>query len=79
MTLSNGHYRTAAGSSVRISGHHAGISQVSFDWLEEPNACSECSANAYPEDCGDGTHRLTWECSECGGGSAILRSIMESL
>ena len=35
MGLPNGIYRTAAGSTVTISGKYSGISAVEFDWLEE--------------------------------------------
>ena len=41
MSLPNGHYRTAAGSEMWISGKHDGVSEVSFDWFEE-DACLDC-------------------------------------
>ena len=37
-----------AGSTVELSGEHGGISRVSLDWVEEPNACIECRVDAYP-------------------------------
>lgn len=64
--LQNGHYRTAAGSEMRISGEHGGKSVVEFDWLEE-GACCDCVAQPYEAD-----GMLTWHCEECGGGSAQL-------
>jgi len=66
MTLPNGHYRTAAGSEMWISGEHGGISEVSFDWLEE-GACLDCRVSAYDID-----GMLIWECEECEGGRAEL-------
>jgi len=65
--LPNGAYRTAAGSTLKISGKHGGIGEVSFDWSEEPNACSDCRPSPYPDE-----DRLTWQCDYCGGGSAKL-------
>ena len=66
MGLPNGIYRTAAGSTVTISGKYSGISAVEFDWLEE-GGCSDCVPNAYEYE-GD----LIWHCDECGGGRAQL-------
>ena len=66
MTLPNGHYRTAAGSEMWVSGKHGGFSEVSFDWFEE-DACLDCQVSAYDVD-----GRLVWSCEECGGGSAEL-------
>lgn len=37
---------------------HGGSVRGSFDWFEEPDACCECSADPYPVDWGDWTHRL---------------------
>ena len=67
MTLPVGLYRTTAGSEMRISGTHAGISEVLFDWFAEPDACIDCVVSAYDED-----GRIVWNCDECGGGSAAL-------
>lgn len=67
MTLPVGIYRTAAGSEMRVSGNHAGTSEVLFDWFEEPDACLDCVVAAYDED-----GRMCWNCDECGGGSAEL-------
>ena len=64
--LQNGHYRTAAGSEMWISGDYGGISRVNFDWLEE-GACCDCEAQPYEFD-----GMLSWHCEECGGGSAQL-------
>ena len=69
MSFKAGTYTTLAGSVVSISGAHAGIVEVSFDWLEE-GACVECVVDPYPSD-----GRLTWSCAECGGGSASLAPI----
>lgn len=66
MRLANGYYRTAAGSEMRISGEHGGISRVTFDWLEE-GGCSECHADPYEYD-----GRMVWHCQYCNGGSAEL-------
>ena len=66
MSLPNGHYRTAAGSEMWVSGKYGGVSEVSFDWLEE-GACLDCQVSAY-----DADGRLAWTCEECGGGSAEL-------
>jgi hypothetical protein len=72
MTLPNGHYRTHAGSTLEVHGEHGGCVRVSFDWVEEAGACCDCTVDPYPEDWGDGEHRLTWFCEFCGGGSATL-------
>lgn len=68
--MTTGLYHTKAGSTVRISGKHSGISEVSFDWLEEPHACSDCVPEAYPVD-----DALVWHCEVCGGGSAELMEV----
>ena len=68
--MTNGLYRTQSGSTVRISGKHSGISEVSIDWLEEPHACSDCVPEAYPVD-----DALVWHCEVCGGGSAELMEV----
>ena len=65
--LPSGHYRTAAGSEMWISGEHGGISEVLFDWLEEPAGCCDCVVDAYEQE-----GRLQWSCDSCGGGSAML-------
>lgn len=72
MTLPAGIYRTVAGSEMRISGKYAGISEVLFNWCDEPNACPDCVVSAYDED-----GFLVWHCSECGGGQATLFPIEE--
>ena len=64
--LPNGHYRTAAGSEMWISGENGGRSAVAFDWLEE-GACPECEVDPYDFD-----GMLLWHCEECNGGSAQL-------
>lgn len=65
--MTNGVYHTKHGSTVTVSGKHSGIFSVSFDWLEEDNACIDCRVNPVPSD-----GRLTWDCDVCGGGSAEL-------
>jgi hypothetical protein len=70
MSLPQGTYRTAAGSVVRISGKHAGVATVEFDWLEE-GGCIDCEPNPMPV---DGT--LEWSCETCGGGSARLMPVL---
>ncbi|HHT9145676.1 MAG TPA: hypothetical protein ACFYD4_08375 [Candidatus Wunengus sp. YC61] len=68
--LPNGHYKTAAGSEMRISGAHGGgISEVDFDWLEE-GGCCDCTPEPYEQD-----GRIVWHCKACGGGSARLGGI----
>ena len=68
MSLPNGHYRTAAGSEMWISG---GRSRVEFDWVEE-DACCDCMPAAYEQDgC------LVWRCASCGGGRAALKPAEE--
>lgn len=69
MRLANGTYKTAAGSTMTISGQHGGISRVDFDWLEE-GACPDCCPNGYEVE-----GYLTWSCDVCGGGSARLEPI----
>jgi hypothetical protein len=70
--MKNGKYTTAAGSTVELSGTNGGISRVTFDWLEEPEACSECDPNPYPEEGAEGRLYLTWYCNLCEGGGALL-------
>ena len=62
--MENGTYRTAAGSTLTVSGKHGGIFIVKYDWLEE-NGSIECEPDPVPDD-----GYLKWKCSECGGGSA---------
>lgn len=64
--LPDGKYKTAAGSTMKIS-KNGGVSSVVFDWFEEPDACSECEADAYESD-----GRMVWSCEYCEGGSAEL-------
>lgn len=80
MGIANGTYKTKAGSTVEISGTHGGMSNVSFDWVEEPSVCMDCRVDPYPHHWGkdeDGTDewRLYWECECCNGGSARLERI----
>lgn len=70
-TLANGKYRTAAGSTVEISGEHGGISTIDFDWFEE-DACFDCEVQPYPEQFGEDDWRLVWNCEYCSGGNAEL-------
>lgn len=67
--LPNGHYRTAAGSEMWISGEHGGKSKVEFDWLEE-GGCIECNVDPNEQD-----GMLVWHCDECGGSCAELRKV----
>lgn len=69
-----GLYRTEAGSEVEITGGHCGISEISFEWFEEDNACDCCEVHAYP-DWNGGAWELIWTCELCGGGSAVLTKI----
>jgi hypothetical protein len=55
-----------ASMPARMGGEHGGISEVSFDWLEE-GACLDCRVSAYDID-----GMLIWECEECEGGRAEL-------
>lgn len=71
MILTNGTYRTLDGSTVRVSGEHAGIFDVTFDWFEEEDACVECVVDPVPVD-----GFLTWSCDWCGGGNAPLYSTL---
>jgi len=72
MMLPNGHYRTAAGSEMWISGEHSGISAVEFDWIEEEHACINCQALVYEQE-----GYLVWRCEYCGGGRAALTKVEE--
>ncbi len=64
-SLPNGVYHTAAGSTIRVSGKHGGIVEVSFDWLEE-GGCFDCVAEAYPSEDGE----LVWHCEQHDSGRA---------
>ncbi len=64
MALRVGTYHTAAGSTMRVSGQYGGISEVSFDWLEE-GGCCDCVAEPYDDE-GD----LVWKCEQHEGGRA---------
>lgn len=59
--LPPGIYRTAHGSTMEISGKHGGISSVSFDWLEEDNACMDCEVEPYDSD-----GYMVWRCRHTG-------------
>ena len=60
-------YKTAAGSTMKISGKHGGIYEVDFDWFEE-GGCYNCEPSAREDD-----GFLVWYCEECGGGRAELK------
>ena len=62
--MTNGHYRTPAGSRLTVSGEHSGIFTVDFDWVEE-NCCVDCVPDPVPDN-GD----LVWHCERCLGGRA---------
>lgn len=66
--MKHGSYRTMAGSEVLVSGMYGGIYSISFDWVEEENACVDCKPSVH-----DGY--LTWSCDLCGGGSAELKKV----
>lgn len=61
-----GKYKTAAGSTMTVTGKHGGISEVEFDWVEE-DACIDCVPELY-----DDNGYLVWTCRRCSGGSAKL-------
>lgn len=56
-------YRTAAGSTVEVSGAHSGIIDIVFDWFEE-GVC--CEARVYTDAPDRDEPRLRWSC-ECHG------------
>ena len=70
--LPQGKYITAAGSTMMVSGVHGGVSKVSFDWVEEQNACCDCVPEPYDDD-----GYLVWHCEACNGGKAKLNPIDE--
>jgi hypothetical protein len=72
MPLPNGLYRTKAGSTLEISGPHAGIFRLSFNWIEEPGACLDCKPSPEPEEWCAGDWRITWSCGYHQSGSARL-------
>lgn len=74
MTLPNGKYKTAAGSTLEVSGKHSGIYKVDFDWFEE-GACIDCQCEPYPEEWDKDDWRLIWHCDYCGGGNAKLSNL----
>lgn len=63
--LACGLYRTAANSTVRISGKHAGIYEISFDFLGEDGACVECEPYVSEGE-------LRWCCNEHSGRAALF-------
>lgn len=65
-----GIYKTAAGSTMTITGAHGGISVVDFDWFEETGACCDCEPDPYDDD-----GFLSWHCESCGHGLAKLEAI----
>lgn len=73
--LANGKYRTAAGSTLEVSGKHSGVFRVDFDWLEEVDACFDCQPDPTPVETSPGVFRLVWHCDECDGGSAVLMPV----
>ncbi len=67
--MTNGLYRTARGSTVRVSGAHSGIFDIAFDWVEEEHACIDCVPSMYGDE-------LTWSCDyheTCGGSVKLER------
>ena len=67
--LPDGDYKTEHGSIMKIS-RNGGRSEVEFDWLEEENACCDCTVSAYEHD-----GYMVWSCEYCGGGQAKLEAI----
>jgi len=70
-------YRTAAGSTITVSGNHGSFIDIKFDWTKEANArvnaCENCDVNVY-----DGYGYLMWSCKQCGGGKAKLKRVDEA-
>ncbi|PWB94629.1 hypothetical protein [Methylosinus sporium] len=66
-------YRTAAGSTVEVSGEFRGIFEITFDWLEE-GACIEVRSSVTV-DLRD-EPRLYWRCDCHGERSAPLVPII---
>ena len=64
--LKPGKYKTAAGSTMTISGKHGGKSEVEFEVFDE-GGCFDCVPEAYDDD-----GYLVWRCEQCGGGRAKL-------
>jgi hypothetical protein len=77
MGLSNGTYRTSAGSIVTVSGKHSGQFTVVFEWFEEDGACIECDADPEPKEYGPHDWRLTWHCAYHEAGNAQLTRAAE--
>ena len=73
--MKTGKYITEHGSVVEISGKHGGISNINFDWFEEPGACCDCQVEPYPKLLKNGIYELVWHCDYCEGGSAVLIKI----
>lgn len=71
MALEVGHYRTAAGSFVRVLTRNAGSWAADFDKFEEPDACFDCRC----VDVDWQERALVWECDVCGGGMAKLEPV----
>ena len=71
MRLPNGIYKTANGSTVKISGKHSGIVEIEFDRYSE-DACDYCQVQKYPELFAENDWRLVWYCEKCRGGNAKL-------
>lgn len=72
MKLPNGHYITANGSEMWISGEHSGVSKVDWDRLAE-GACWECQIDPYEDD-----GQMHWYCEDCGGGRADLIPVTDN-
>lgn len=65
MRLKNGTYRTAAGSTVTISGECGGIIHGEFDWFEEDGVCCP---DTFSDADDEGIH---WYCASCEQGGII--------
>ena len=74
MSLSNGIYRTGAGSRLEVSGKHCGSFRLTFEYFDEAGACFECEPNPVPEEWAPGEWRVTWTCRCHQPGSARLYS-----
>lgn len=60
-----GLWRSAAGSTVVVSGEHDGIYSIVFDWVEE-GACFEAKRAVVVDILSKTEGRLSWRC-DCHG------------
>lgn len=75
MTNPDRHYRTEAGSHVRVFGRYYGCYEIDWDWLAE-GACDTATPSADTSNPADAW--LVWSCVCCDYGQARLVAVVNA-